>query len=495
MRWIGLFFCAATAFSAWGQSTAPARQAERARELVSSGKPEQAVPIYEELLKAAPGDASLLVNLAVALYEAGRYTDVIEQSGKALKLRPDLTTAWLFLGAAYFKTGEPARAVEPFEKVIQTRPDDRNANLMLAEALLQLERDDEAALRFLSSSKLLPDEPRVWYGLERACDAVWRRAAQQLDADAPDSVYRRLLAGDAALRLGRYALAVHHYREALAAQSETRETLTSLAGAYRASGHVDWARQMELRLERLPPPDCASAGLECSLRAGRYEDLLRLSASPAPPESSYWRAKACGQLAEEALARLSRLPESSQLHELHARRRDAQGIHREAAQHWRQALQLAPNSPELRKGLALSLYRGGDFEQALPILHEMLVEQPDSAELNYLYGSSLLLTEEPRKAIPYLERALTYDPEFLRARASLGNALLQAGSFEEAIPHLQAALAMDEDGGTHYQLVRAYQATGRAELARQALEQYRQVQRSAEARRRSMEGITAIAPP
>jgi tetratricopeptide (TPR) repeat protein len=145
--------------------------------------------------------------------------------------------------------------------------------------------------------------------------------------------------------------------------------------------------------------------------------------------------------------------------------------------------------------LALSLYNGGDFEQALPILHEMLVEQPDSAELNFLYGSSLLLSEEPRKAIPYLEQALQYDPESLRARASLGTALLQVGSFEEAIPHLQAALAMDEDGGTHYQLVRAYQATGRGELARQALEQYRQVQQLAETRRRSMEGITGIAPP
>jgi tetratricopeptide (TPR) repeat protein len=495
MRWIGFFLCAAAAFHAWGQSTAAGSQAERARELVASGKPEQAVPIYEELLKAAPENAALLVNLAVALYEAGRYADVIEQSGKALKLRPDLTTAWLFLGAAYFKTGEPARAVEPFEKVIQTRPDDRNANLMLAEALLQLERDDEAALRFLVSSKLLPDEPRVWYGLERACDGVSRRAAQELDANAADSVYRSLLAGDTAFRLGRHALAVHHYREALAAPSETREALASLARVYRASGHADWARQMEQRFERLPPPDCASPGLECSFRAGRYQELLQPSASPALLESSFWRAKACGMLAEEALSRLSRLPESSQLHELEARRRDAMGIHREAAQHWRQALQLTPESPELRRGLALSLYNGGDFEQALPILHEMLVEQPDSAELNFLYGSSLLLSEEPRKAIPYLEQALQYDPESLRARASLGTALLQVGSFEEAIPHLQAALAMDEDGGTHYQLVRAYQATGRGELARQALEQYRQVQQLAETRRRSMEGITGIAPP
>jgi superkiller protein 3 len=494
MRWIGLLFCAA-AFSAWGQSTAPGPQADRARELVASGKPEQAVPIYEELLKASPENTTLLVNLAVALYEAGRYAEVIEQSQKALRLRPDLATAWLFLGAAYLKTGEPARAVEPFETVLQTRPDERNANLMLAEALLQLERYDDAARRFLAASKQLPDDARVWYGLERSCDAVTRQAAQELDANAADSAYRSLLAGDSAFRLGRYALAVDHYRKTIGAQPELREALNSLAGVYRASGHTDWARQVEQRLERLPLPDCESGGLECSFQAGRYEDLLRLSASPVPPESSYWRAKACGKLADEALDRLSRLPESAQFHELAARRRDAQGIYREAAQRWRQARQLAPKSPELWRGLALSLYSGGDFEQALPILIEMLAEQPDSAELNYLCGSSLLLSEEPRRAIPYLEKALENDPQLLRARASLGNALLQLGSFEEAISHLQAALPMDEDGSTHYQLVRAYQGAGRGELAAQALERYRQVQQLAEARRRSMEAVTEIAPP
>jgi tetratricopeptide (TPR) repeat protein len=494
MRWIGLLFCAA-AFSAWGQSTAPGTQADRARQLVASGKPGQAVPIYEELLKATPENTTLLVNLAVALYEAGRYADVIEQSQRALKLRPDLATAWLFLGAAYVKTGEPARAVEPLETVLQARPEERNANLMLAEALLQLERHDDAARRFLAASKLLPDEARVWYGLERSCDAVSRRAAQELDASAADSVYRNLLAGDSAFRLGRYALAVNHYQKTLQAQAELREALNSLARVYRASGHVDWALQVGQRLDRLPPPDCESAALECSFQAGRYEDLLRLYASPTLPESFYWRAKACDKLAEEALDRLSRLPESAQFHELEARRRDEQGVYREAAQHWRRALRLEPQSRELRKGLALSLYSGGDFEQAFPILNEMLAEQPDSAELNYLCGSSLLLSEEPRRAIPYLEKALKHDPQLLRARASLGNALLQLGSLEEAIPHLQAALPIDEDGSTHYQLVRAYQGAGRGELAAQALDRYRRVQQLAETRRRSMEAPTEMAPP
>jgi tetratricopeptide (TPR) repeat protein len=495
MRWICIYFCAAAVWTAWGQSTPADRQAERARELVASGKPEQAIPIYEQLLKASPENATLLVNLAVAQYEAGRYTDVIEQTQRALKLRPDLTTAWLFLGAAYFKTGAPEQALAPLEKVVEARPEDRNANLMLAEALLQLERHDEAAQRFLVASRLLPDEARVWYGLERCCDAVARHAVQELDANAADSAYRSLLAGDFASRLGRYGIAFHHYREALALQPEMREALNSLARVYRASGHAEWAHQVEQQVERLPPLDCAAAGLECSFRAGRYEESLRLSTSSASPESWFWRAKACGQLAEQAFSRLSQLPESAQLHELEARRRDEQGNYRDAVEYWRQGLRLAPQSPKLQRGLTMSLYRSGDFEQALPMLKELLEEQPDSAEANYLYGNGLLLSEEPRKAIPYLERTLQSDPQFLRARAALGNALLVLGSFEQAIPHLRAALAMDEDGSVHYQLARAYQGAGQEELAKRTIEQYRHIQQSAEARRRAAEETPEIAPP
>jgi tetratricopeptide (TPR) repeat protein len=505
MRWIGLLLCGAAALSVWAQSAAPSQQAERARQLVASGKAEQAIPIYEELLAATPANATLLVNLSVAQYEAGRYADVIEQARKALELRPDLTTAWLFLGAAHFKLGEPARAIEPFEKVLQARPAEKNANLMLAEALLQLERYDEAARRFLSASRLLSGEVRVWYGLERACDAVSRQAAQSLEANAADSAYRFLLQGDFALRLGRYAFAVHSYQQALQAQPEFGEALRSLVRVYQASGHADWARQVEQRLEDLAAPDCPSAGFECSFQAGRYEELLRPSSSGspeatasgprAPAESLYWRAKACGKLAEEAFARLSQLPESARWRELQARRSDELGIYRDAVEQWRKALELDPTNGELRKRLALSLYSGGNFEQALPIFEELLGEQPDSAELNYLAGSSLLLSEEPRKGIPYLRKAIEKDPESRRARGALGGALLQLGSFEEAIPHLQAVLAIDEDGRIHYQLGRAYQGAGREQAAREAIETYQRIRQAAEEGMRAIEGISEVAPP
>ncbi len=497
MRWMGLFFCAAVLLggpsSVRGQSN-PASEQERARQLVAGGKPAEAILIYEELLRGSPGNAALLVNLAVAQYQAGRYPDVVEHCRAALRLQPDLTTAWLFLGAAYLKSGDAAHAVEPFEKVLQARPQERNAGLMLAEALLQLERDDEAAARFLAVAQLLPGEPRAWYGLARSCHGVVQQAAATIGG-GPDAAYGNLLAGDTALRLGRYGIAFHCYREALDARPGMREALDALARVYRASGHADWAGQVEQRLGDASPPDCEQVGPACSFQAGRYDELLRPTETPQPPALWYWRAKACEKLEDEALEKLTKLPESAQLHELQARRLDGQGVYREAAQQWRQALRLAPENLALRKALALSLYNGSDFEQAKPVLEALLAGDPNSAELNYLYGNTLLLNEEAHKAVPYLQRALQIDSTSVRTNAALGSALLQLGSFQDATPHLIAAGASDEDGRIHFQLARAYQGAGREVEARQALEQYQTILKTAEARRQAAEGNAQIVAP
>ena len=43
---------------------------------------------------------------------------------------------------------------------------------------------------------------------------------------------------------------------------------------------------------------------------------------------------------------------------------------------------------------------------------------------------------------------------------------------------ISAALKVDEDGSVHYQLARAYQATGRTAMAKQMLEKYAAIEKA-----------------
>ena len=87
------------------------------------------------------------------------------------------------------------------------------------------------------------------------------------------------------------------------------------------------------------------------------------------------------------------------------------------------------------------------------------------ARIDYL--QLWLEQRQPEKAIPYLEKASRDGSTAAQARAALGRAYLDSGEAGRAVPHLEAGLETDEDGSLHFQLARAYQANGQAELARE----------------------------
>ena len=107
----------------------------------------------------------------------------------------------------------------------------------------------------------------------------------------------------------------------------------------------------------------------------------------------------------------------------------------------------------------------------------------------------MLDLQRAEEAIPFLKRAVERDPKLLAAHKSLARADLAVGKAVEAIPHLKAALATDEDGSLHYQLARAYQASGQPDLAKQALAAYEKIQRSAAAGREAAKREVEITPP
>src|SRR5262249_26321633 len=77
----------------------------------------------------------------------------------------------------------------------------------------------------------------------------------------------------------------------------------------------------------------------------------------------------------------------------------------------------------------------------------------------------------------------------------LGRAYLESGAAAKAIPALQAALETDTDGSLHFQLARAYRATGQPDLASAAVARFQELRKSSEADAQSLREEFQILPP
>ena len=463
---------------------------------MAAGRFDEAAVLYAEIVRALPSEPGMLLNLGLALSMSGRPREAIPNLQAALKLRPDLLPASLFLGGAYVELGQFASAVEPLQRVVAAQPDNREARQMLADALLTLDRFEPALRQFRELSQQAPQSSRAWYGLGRSYEGVAQDAFEQLQRSAPDSDYILRLVAEAMAVEGKDANAFRLYREALEKRPGVAEVHEALARIYERRRHPEWAAVEREKARGTKAPDCRSSSLECDFRAGRYPSVLAAALPLGTAEGLFWRSRAANELAREAFGRLDQLAPSPEAALLRAevlrgqRRRLGEAIEelRKAATAW-------PEDLRIRRELARSLFVANDAEAARPLLEDLLRREPESAELCLLLGETWLRTLQPAKALPLLERAVKSDPKLLPAQAALGRAYLEVGEAARAVAPLETALPTDTDGSLHYQLARAYRATGRTDLASQALGQFQEMRKLAEAEAQNLQEEFQILPP
>lgn len=478
-----------------GQSDELAAKSQQGREAMSAGKYKEAISIYQELIKALPGDAGLRMNLGIAHYMAGQYRDSIRHLEAAVKANPELAQAFLFLGASEHRLGNPVRAIPSLQRYVRKDGKDPRGRQLLGDALFAVERFEQAAEQFEALSKLEAENPKAWHGLGRSYEALAGRAFERLEKIAPESAYWLALVADTRAVQQQYRSAFFFYRKALEKQPKMRGIHMALSQIYRRTGHAEWATQEEEKEAQLGLPDCTSEKVVCDFVAGRFREALDAVKNKQTPESYYWRSQSYNALALDALSRLAKLPPSFEMHEVMAEIHRNQGRHLESVNEWKKALEISPGNPTARKELAVSLILTHDYDAAKPLVDSLLTEEPNSAQLNYLAGDILLNQQRPGEAVPLLKKAVEYDPAFPPAHSSLGRAFLTLGEAAKAIPHLKSALVLDHDGSLLYQLAQAYRSTGERELAGQMLQKYQEIQKTLQLEREQLEKEATITPP
>src|SRR5271170_710519 len=113
------------------------------------------------------------------------------------------------------------------------------------------------------------------------------------------------------------------------------------------------------------------------------------------------------------------------------------GAFDEAIAAFREAAELAPDSPTVSLPLGEAHMKEHDYAAAIPPLKHAAELSPDSPAVHQLLGYALLAAGYAADAVPHLK--MINDP------AALGIAQLQAGQASEAVANLQAALAKSPD--------------------------------------------------
>ena len=88
-----------------------------------NGRPLEAIPLFEEVVRRIPGDANVHNSLAILLAnQPGRLDEAIGQFEAAVHLDPSYYEAQYNLGTALSQAGKKAEAIQHFEAAQRIQP-------------------------------------------------------------------------------------------------------------------------------------------------------------------------------------------------------------------------------------------------------------------------------------------------------------------------------------------------------------------------------------
>lgn len=221
-------------------------------------------------------------------------------------------------------------------------------------------------------------------------------------AGSPTSAAALAGAGRASLAKRDFPRAIDYLERALAAEPRALGLHYSLAAAYRGLGQLDRAgTHLERRGTGRPVP-------HDPLMAA-YEAVLH---SPLTYETQGLKALESGHV-------------------------------KEAADLFREGLEVAPDDPGLLHRLGTALFMAGDTAGAVQQFEHALRRDPQFSKAHFGLGMVLNRSGRHVEAIERFAAAVKYQPDYLEARLGLVESLRVAGRLEESLPHFKRIIEID----------------------------------------------------
>ncbi len=150
-----------------------------------------------------------------------------------------------------------------------------------------------------------------------------------------------------------------------------------------------------------------------------------------------------------------------------------EGNYKEAEAAFRRAVERNPENVDANYGLALSLLRLDEIDEAIVLLEKVQQENPRLIEVYLALGESYFLKQETDKALSCFNQALEIEPDNAEVFYNIGIIHYQNGRMDEAIQNFLSSKSLDPQfAATFYQLGLAYIRNGETEKAIENLEEF-----------------------
>ncbi len=354
---------------------------------------EEAISIYEKILRRDPRNVAAANLLGVALMQCGRFEEAVSAIRDGLRINPAQAGAHYNLAIALQALGRFEEAVGHLQQAVSQKPDDPQAYNNLGVALKSAGRLEEAVAAYDKALTL---------------NAGYAEASGNLAA--------------VLYLLKRYSESIEQARKALALNPNLPEAHLSIGNSLRAEGRIEEALPSIDRAIALQPNRSAgyiSAG--SGLMDGGYHER-------AIPH--FERAIA---LEPDAVALRFKL--ASCLY-LTARYEQAETVAKAA-------FSRLPSEPGAEDEVAIGsfLLEADRHEQAIAHLEKALQLNPGSATAHLGYGRALETAGRYEEALQHLDRALALEPRSDMVRFNKGLLSLSIGKFRDGWELLEMRFA------------------------------------------------------
>lgn len=360
---------------------------------LQEGNQDKAVAVLEQARQANPGASWPYTMLARQYLSAGKLQRALARAEEAYEINPDDPEVLTTLGTARLANGRHGEALGSLQQALQMSPQNVDAQFQLARTQLKMNLNDAAMASLRKTVELDPQHLGAQIALARMQGlrgnyTAALEVAQLLKEQHPGRAEPFVLAGDIHIMRGHFNDAIEAYDHAGTLLENATITIKRFDARKRA-GRADSYVVLENYLEENPTDyqtrivlaqAYSDAGMNDQSIA-EYRNILEEQPDNLVAQNNlawvYAQLGGTENLQQGVtIAKQAHLaaPDNGAIADTYGWLLLQQGNTVEGMRLIRQALELAPENPDIRYHLAVALHRGGADAEARSILDQLLLD-------------------------------------------------------------------------------------------------------------------------